>query len=159
MSKYWLLGGKKYGYKSNAKKSKKFIYFRNFNNICNYGNYSCCFITTNKENAGSRKAETEKFITKFCRYYTPAVVFSALALAIIPPFIFADTDFSTWIYRALSFLVVSCPCALVVSVPLGLFAGIGAASKKGVLVKGGNYLEALKDVDMVDLVKNMLIEY
>lgn len=115
----------------------------------NFGESTISRILEMVENAGSRKAETEKFITKFCRYYTPAVVFSALALAIIPPFIFADTDFSTWIYRALSFLVVSCPCALVVSVPLGLFAGIGAASKKGVLVKGGNYLEALKDVDMV----------
>ena len=115
----------------------------------NFGESTISRILEMVENAGSRKAETEKFITKFCRYYTPAVVFSAIALAIIPPFIFTDTDFSTWIYRALSFLVVSCPCALVVSVPLGLFAGIGAASKKGVLVKGGNYLEALKDVDIV----------
>ena len=101
------------------------------------------------ENAGSRKAESEKFITKFCRYYTPIVVLFAVVLAVIPPFIFKNTSFSTWLYRSLSFLVVSCPCALVVSVPLALFSGIGAASKKGVLVKGGNYLEALKDVDVV----------
>ena len=101
------------------------------------------------ENAGSRKAETEKFITKFCRYYTPVVVLLAIVLAVVPPFIFKDANFSTWLYRSLSFLVVSCPCALVVSVPLGLFAGIGAASKKGILVKGGNYLEAMKDIDTV----------
>ena len=101
------------------------------------------------ENAGSRKAESEKFITKFCRYYTPIVVLLAVVLAVIPPFIFKNTSFSTWLYRSLSFLVVSCPCALVVSVPLALFSGIGAASQKGVLVKGGNYLEALKDVDVV----------
>ena len=115
----------------------------------NFGESTISRILEMVENAGSRKAETEKFITKFCRYYTPAVVFSAIALAVIPPFIFKDVSFSTWLYRALSFLVVSCPCALVVSVPLGLFAGIGAASKKGVLVKGGNYLEAMKDIDIV----------
>ena len=101
------------------------------------------------ENASSKKAPTEKFITKFCRYYTPIVVFSAVAVAIIPPLLIKDATFSTWFYRALSFLVVSCPCALVVSVPLGLFSGIGGASKKGILVKGGNYLEALKDVNIV----------
>ena len=115
----------------------------------NFGESTISRILEMVENAGSRKAETEKFITKFCRYYTPAVVFSAIALAVIPPFIFKDANFSTWLYRALSFLVVSCPCALVVSVPLGLFAGIGAASKKGILVKGGNYLEAMKDIDIV----------
>ncbi len=115
----------------------------------NFGESTISRILEMVENAGSRKAETEKFITKFCRYYTPAVVFSAIALAVIPLFIFKDANFSTWLYRALSFLVVSCPCALVVSVPLGLFAGIGAASKKGVLVKGGNYLEAMKDIDIV----------
>ena len=115
----------------------------------NFGESTISRILEMVENAGSRKAETEKFITKFCRYYTPAVVFSAIALAVIPSFIFKDASFSTWLYRALSFLVVSCPCALVVSVPLGLFAGIGAASKKGVLVKGGNYLEAMKDIDIV----------
>ena len=101
------------------------------------------------ENASSKKAPTEKLITKFCKYYTPIVVFCALALAIIPPLVIKDAVFSDWIYRGLLFLVVSCPCALVISVPLGLFAGIGGASKKGILVKGGNYLEALKDVDTV----------
>ena len=101
------------------------------------------------ENASSKKAPAEKFITKFCRYYTPIVVFSAVAVAVIPPLLIKDAAFSTWFYRALSFLVVSCPCALVVSVPLGLFSGIGGASKKGILVKGGNYLEALKNVDTV----------
>ena len=101
------------------------------------------------ENAGSKKAHTEKFITKFCKYYTPVVVFFAVAIAVIPPLVVKDADLSTWIYRALSFLVVSCPCALVVSVPLGLFSGIGGASRKGILVKGGNYLEVLKDVNVV----------
>lgn len=101
------------------------------------------------QNASSKKAPTEKFITKFARYYTPAVVFAAVAVAIIPPLVITDAMFSDWLYRALIFLVVSCPCALVISVPLGLFAGIGGASKKGVLIKGGNYLEALKDVDTV----------
>lgn len=100
------------------------------------------------QNASSKKASTEKFITKFARYYTPIVVFSAVALALIPPLVTVDS-FNEWVYRALIFLVVSCPCALVVSVPLGLFAGIGGASKKGILIKGGNYLEALKDVDTV----------
>lgn len=100
------------------------------------------------ENAGGRKAETEKFITKFARYYTPAVVFTALALAVIPPF-FTGFNFGEWLYRASVFLVVSCPCALVISVPLGYFGGIGKASKYGILVKGGNYLEALTKVDTV----------
>ncbi len=101
------------------------------------------------ENASNKKAPTEKFITKFAKIYTPIVVFSALALAILPPLLISGQTFNIWIYRALSFLVVSCPCALVVSIPLGLFAGIGGASKKGILVKGGNYLEALKDIDTV----------
>ncbi|NLZ48993.1 MAG: cadmium-translocating P-type ATPase [Clostridiales bacterium] len=101
------------------------------------------------ENAGSKKAPTEKFITKFARVYTPVVVFLAIALAIIPPLFVEGATFSQWLYRALSFLVVSCPCALVVSVPLGFFGGIGAASKNGILVKGGNYLEALNNVEMV----------
>lgn len=101
------------------------------------------------ENASNKKAPTEKFITRFARVYTPIVVFSALALAIIPPLLIKDANFYDWIYRALIFLVVSCPCALVVSIPLGLFAGIGGASRKGILVKGGNYLEALKDVNTV----------
>lgn len=101
------------------------------------------------QNASSKKAPTENFITKFARYYTPAVVFAALALAVIPPLVIEGADFSQWIYRALAFLVVSCPCALVVSIPLGFFGGIGGASKNGILVKGGNYLEALNNVEMV----------
>ena len=101
------------------------------------------------QNASSKKAQTEKFITKLARYYTPVVVLSAVALAIIPPLVVEGALFSDWVYRALIFLVVSCPCALVVSIPLGLFAGIGGASKNGVLIKGGNYLEALKDVETV----------
>ena len=101
------------------------------------------------QNASSKKAPTENFITKFARYYTPAVVFAALALASIPPLVIDGATFSEWVYRALAFLVVSCPCALVVSIPLGFFGGIGGASKNGILVKGGNYLEALNDVEMV----------
>ncbi|EKQ54338.1 MULTISPECIES: heavy metal translocating P-type ATPase [unclassified Clostridium] len=101
------------------------------------------------QNASSKKAPTENFITKFARYYTPIVVFSALALAVIPPLVIDGATFSEWIYRALAFLVVSCPCALVVSIPLGFFGGIGGASKNGILVKGGNYLEALNDVEVV----------
>ncbi|ATD56017.1 heavy metal translocating P-type ATPase [Clostridium chauvoei] len=101
------------------------------------------------ENASSKKAPTEKFITKFSKIYTPIVVFLALGLALIPPLVISNATFDVWIYRASIFLVVSCPCALVISVPLVLFAGIGGASKKGILVKGGNYLEALKDVDTV----------
>ena len=101
------------------------------------------------ENAASEKAPTENFITKFARYYTPAVVFGALGLAFIPPLIISGATFNEWIYRALIFLVVSCPCALVVSIPLGFFGGIGSASKKGILVKGGNYLEALNELDTV----------
>ncbi len=105
------------------------------------------------QNAGSRKAPTEKFISKFARYYTPVVVFVALALAVIPPLVIPGATFTTWIYRALVFLVVSCPCALVISIPLGFFGGIGGASKKGILVKGGNYLEALTNVETVVLDK------
>ncbi|MGF7060724.1 heavy metal translocating P-type ATPase [Brassicibacter mesophilus] len=101
------------------------------------------------ENASSRKAPTEQFITKFSRYYTPVVVFSALALAIIPPVFVEGSTFSDWLYRALIFLVISCPCALVVSIPLGFFGGIGGASRNGVLVKGGNYLEGLNHTDIV----------
>ncbi|MFA5464229.1 MAG: heavy metal translocating P-type ATPase, partial [Dysgonamonadaceae bacterium] len=101
------------------------------------------------QNASSRKAPTEQFITKFARYYTPVVVFGALALAIIPPLVLPGATFSEWIYRALVFLVVSCPCALVISIPLGFFGGIGGASKRGILVKGSNYLEALNNVEMV----------
>lgn len=101
------------------------------------------------ENASNKKAPTEKFITKFSKVYTPIVVIIAVLVAIIPPLLISGETFSVWIYRALSLLVVSCPCALVVSIPLGFFSGIGAASKKGILVKGGNYLEALKDSEIV----------
>lgn len=94
------------------------------------------------EEATSKKAKTEKFITKFAKYYTPIVCFLALALAIIPTVVF-NQNFSEWLYRALTFLVISCPCALVISVPLGFFGGIGGASKNGILIKGSNYLEAL----------------
>ncbi len=95
------------------------------------------------QHAGNKKADTEKFITKFARYYTPAVVALAVLIALVPPLIIPGAVFYDWVYRALVFLVISCPCALVISIPLGFFAGIGAASRKGILVKGGNYLEAL----------------
>lgn len=101
------------------------------------------------ENASSKKSSQEKFITRFARYYTPIVVIVGVLLATVPPFILGMGTFETWLYRALAFLVVSCPCALVVSIPLSFFAGIGAASKEGILVKGGNYLEALAKVDTV----------
>jgi Cd2+/Zn2+-exporting ATPase len=101
------------------------------------------------QNAGSRKAPTENFITKFARYYTPVVVLIAAALAVIPPIAIPGAVFSDWLYRALVFLVISCPCALVISIPLGFFGGIGGASKKGILIKGSNYLEALNNVDIV----------
>ncbi|MGL4739562.1 MAG: heavy metal translocating P-type ATPase [Sarcina sp.] len=101
------------------------------------------------ENAGNKKAPTEKFVTKFSRYYTPAVVGIAAFLAIVPPLVLQGATFKDWVERALVFLVVSCPCALVVSIPLGFFGGIGAASKNGVLIKGGNYLEALNSVKTV----------
>ena len=101
------------------------------------------------ENAASKKAPIEKFITRFARIYTPTVVGLAVLLAIVPMFIFEDAQFTDWLYRALTFLVVSCPCALVISIPLGLYAGLGKASKVGALIKGGNYLELLKDVDTV----------
>ncbi|MDU0155396.1 heavy metal translocating P-type ATPase [Bacillus cabrialesii] len=98
------------------------------------------------QNASSRKARTENFITKFAKYYTPAVVIIAALLAFVPPLMIPGAALSDWVYRALIFLVISCPCALVVSIPLGFFGGIGAASKAGVLVKGSNYLEALNQV-------------
>ena len=100
------------------------------------------------ENASSRKSKSENFISKFARYYTPIVVIIAILLALIPPLL-TDMTFKTWIYRALSFLVVSCPCALVISIPLSFFGGIGASSKIGVLVKGSNYLEALANTEIV----------
>ena len=101
------------------------------------------------ENASNKKSKSENFITKFSKYYTPTVVIIALLLAIIPPLIIEGATFSDWIYRALSFLVVSCPCALVISIPLSFFGGIGGASKIGVLIKGSNYLEALADTEIV----------
>lgn len=97
------------------------------------------------ENAGAKKANTENFITRFAKIYTPIVVICALFLAVLPPLLF-HTDFSVWFSRALTFLVISCPCALVISVPLGFFAGIGGASKVGILIKGSKYLEALSKV-------------
>ncbi len=100
------------------------------------------------ENASSRKSKSESFISKFAKYYTPIVVIIAILLALIPPLL-TDTTFKTWIYRALSFLVVSCPCALVISIPLSFFGGIGASSKIGVLVKGSNYLEALANTEII----------
>ncbi len=101
------------------------------------------------ENAITKKAETEKFITTFAKYYTPVVVFGALFLAVLPPLLFTGQTFSDWIYRALVVLVISCPCALVISIPLGYFGGIGGASRRGILVKGSNYLDALTKVKTV----------
>ncbi len=98
------------------------------------------------EHASSKKSKTEDFITRFARVYTPIVVICAIAIAFIPPWIFEPRDFKVWIYRALAFLVVSCPCALVISVPLSFFGGIGAASRQGILVKGSNYIETLSKV-------------
>ncbi|MDA8233289.1 MAG: heavy metal translocating P-type ATPase, partial [Clostridia bacterium] len=97
------------------------------------------------ENAAVNKAPTENFITKFARYYTPVVVFGSLAIAVLPPLFIEGATFSQWVYRALVVLVISCPCALVVSIPLGFFGGIGGASRNGILVKGGNFLEALNN--------------
>jgi len=101
------------------------------------------------QNASGRKAPTENFITKFARFYTPIVVIAAALLAIIPPLLIPGETFNEWIYRASIFLVISCPCALVVSIPVGFFGGIGSASRKGILVKGSNFLEALNDVRYV----------
>ncbi|MBK5240455.1 MAG: cadmium-translocating P-type ATPase [Clostridium sp.] len=114
-----------------------------------FGQSSLAKILDLVQNASNKKAPTENFITKFARYYTPIVVISATAVAIIPPLLIPEATFSQWIYRALVFLVVSCPCALVISIPLGFFGGIGGASKSGILVKGGNYLEALNSVEVV----------
>lgn len=100
------------------------------------------------ENASSKKAPTENFITKFARYYTPVVVYTALFIGLIPPLLMGY-DIRDWAYRAFVFLVISCPCALVISIPLGFFGGIGGASKAGILIKGGNYLEGLNDIDTI----------
>jgi Cd2+/Zn2+-exporting ATPase len=101
------------------------------------------------ENATSKKAKAENFITKFARYYTPAVVILAALISILPPLFLPGASFGDWVYRGLTFLVISCPCALVISIPLGFFGGIGGASKKGILVKGSNYLEALTKTEIV----------
>jgi Cd2+/Zn2+-exporting ATPase len=101
------------------------------------------------ENAANKKAKTEKFITKFAGYYTPFVVFSSLLIAVLPPLFFPLETFEEWIYRALVVLVISCPCALVISIPLGYFGGVGGASRKGILVKGSNYLDALTEIKAV----------
>lgn len=114
----------------------------------NFSNSTVSKILDLVENASSRKSKSENFISKFAKYYTPIVVIIALLLATAVPF-FTDRNYSSWIYRALSFLVVSCPCALVISIPLSFFSGIGAASKKGILIKGSNYLELLSKVSTV----------
>ena len=114
-----------------------------------YGESTVSKILNLVENASSRKSKSENFITKFARYYTPIVVGIALILAVVPPLIIKGASFSDWIYRALSFLVVSCPCALVISIPLSFFGGIGGASKIGILIKGSNYLEALSNTEIV----------
>ncbi len=114
-----------------------------------YGESTVSKILDLVENASNKKSNSEQFITKFARYYTPIVVIVAVLLAVIPPLVIKDAAFRDWLYRALSFLVVSCPCALVISVPLSFFGGIGGASKKGVLVKGSNYLEALAKAEIV----------
>ncbi len=114
-----------------------------------YGDGTVSKILDLVENASSKKSKSENFITKFARYYTPIVVIIALILAILPPLIIKDWAFSDWLYRALSFLVVSCPCALVISIPLSFFGGIGGASKKGILIKGSNYIEQLANTEIV----------
>lgn len=114
-----------------------------------FGESSISRILELVENATSKKAETEKFITTFAKYYTPVVVFGAVLLALIPPLFIAGATFSDWVYRALVVLVISCPCALVISIPLGYFGGVGRASRKGILVKGSNYLDALTRVKTV----------
>ena len=113
-----------------------------------YGESTVARILDLVENASSKKAKAENFITKFAKYYTPVVVICAALLAVIPPFILGG-GWSDWIYRALSFLVISCPCALVISIPLSFFGGLGGASKEGILIKGSNYLEALADTEVV----------
>ena len=114
-----------------------------------YGESTVSKILDLVENASSKKSKSENFITKFAQYYTPIVVIIALILAFVPPLILHDQLFSDWIYRALSFLVVSCPCALVISIPLSFFGGIGGASKMGILIKGSNYLEQLADTEII----------
>lgn len=114
----------------------------------NFGESTVAKILDLVENAGSKKSEAEHFITKFARYYTPVVVGLALLLALLPPLV-TGGGWADWIYRALSFLVISCPCALVISIPLSFFGGLGGASREGILIKGSNYLEALADAEMI----------
>ncbi len=114
-----------------------------------FGESSISKILEMVENSGSKKAETEKFITTFAKYYTPIVVLGAVLIAVLPPLLFTEQSFTEWIYRALVVLVISCPCALVISIPLGYFGGIGGASRKGILIKGSNYLDALTEVKTV----------
>ena len=114
-----------------------------------YGESTVSKILDLVENASSKKSKSENFITKFAKYYTPIVVIIAVILAIVPPLIFENATFSDWLYRALSFLVVSCPCALVISIPLSFFGGIGGASKMGILIKGSNYLEAISNTETI----------
>ena len=114
-----------------------------------YGESTVSKILDLVENASSKKSKSENFITKFAAYYTPIVVIIAVILAIVPPLLIKDATFSDWLYRALSFLVVSCPCALVISIPLSFFGGIGGASKMGVLIKGSNYLEQLANTEII----------
>lgn len=124
--------------------------------VCkSYGESTASKIIALVENSTENKSKSESFIRRFARVYTPFVVIAALVLAFIPPCFYPSyTDaFSTWLYRALTFLVVSCPCALVVSVPLSFFGGIGGASRKGILIKGGNYMDALAHIDTVVLDK------
>ena len=117
-----------------------------------YGQSTVAQILELVENATDKKSKSENFISKFARYYTPAVVISAVLLALIPPVILSQ-EFSVWVYRALTFLVTSCPCALVISIPLSFFGGIGGASRAGILVKGSNYIETISNVDTVVLDK------
>lgn len=114
-----------------------------------YGEGTVSKILDLVENASNKKSKSENFITKFAKYYTPTVVIIAIMLAILPPLIIKEQAFSEWVYRALSFLVVSCPCALVISIPLSFFGGIGGASKMGILIKGSNYLEAIANTEIV----------
>ncbi len=114
-----------------------------------YGESTVSKILDLVENAGNKKSKSENFITKFAHYYTPAVVIIALLLALIPPLFVRGEAFREWIYRGLIFLVISCPCALVISIPLSFFGGIGGASRRGILVKGSNYLEALAETEIV----------
>lgn len=114
-----------------------------------YGESTVSKILDLVENASNKKTKSENFITKFAKYYTPIVVIMAILIAIIPPILIKDANFTDWIYRALSFLVVSCPCALVISIPLSFFGGIGGAAKAGILIKGSNYLEALSKTETI----------